>query len=87
MGAGAPAVTVREAVLNVVSVRSGAKQGSGFVLRDGGLILTNAHVISSGTRPVIKTSSGDTFLGTVVQVLEAADLALIRVVGLGPART
>lgn len=73
---------VQAAVANVVAIRVGNSRGSGFAIRGSGLILTNAHVVSSDSRPVITTSNGDVFLGSVIQVVTASDLALIRVPGM-----
>lgn len=52
--------------------------GSGFVVADGGLILTNQHVIA-GTRSItVRFSDGQTRTATVVGTDRANDLALLR---------
>ena len=69
----------------VVSIISsspeGTDEGTGLVLNEKGLILTNDHVVANGTSLQIKTggSSGATRSATLVGEEANSDLALIRV--------
>ncbi|XP_059470779.1 serine protease HTRA2, mitochondrial [Neocloeon triangulifer] len=55
--------------------------GSGFIVSDDGLIMTNAHVVSSRTRNtvVVKLHDGRSFVGKIEDLDMSADLALIRI--------
>jgi putative serine protease PepD len=67
----------------VVSIKAtsteGADEGTGIVLNQKGLILTNDHVVENGTSLSIKTASGTTRAATLVGQEANNDLALIRV--------
>jgi putative serine protease PepD len=67
----------------VVSIKAtsseGADEGTGVVLNQKGLILTNDHVVENGTSLSIKTASGTTRAATLVGQEANNDLALIRV--------
>ena len=54
--------------------------GSGFVVRQDGLVVTNKHVVSSTTATyTVTTSAGKTYSASVVSRDPAADLALIKI--------
>jgi serine protease DegQ len=59
----------------------GLGAGSGVVVSEDGLILTNAHVVAGGTRIDIATADGREMRAGVVSVDEASDLALLRASG------
>ena len=52
--------------------------GSGFIVDEKGLILTNAHVIANASYISVRLHSGKTLSATVIDVDLVADLALIR---------
>ena len=54
-------------------------QGSGVVIREGGYILTNYHVIESGTSYQILLPSGDKVDAEVVGTDSSTDLAVLKV--------
>jgi serine protease Do len=54
-------------------------QGSGVILDEKGLILTNSHVIDGATQVQVSLKDGRTFVGEVVGSDEATDIAVIRV--------
>lgn len=53
--------------------------GSGFIVRNDGVILTNAHVIAGSTRVSVALRDGTTYPADVVGVDEANDLALLKI--------
>lgn len=56
-------------------------QGSGFIVDDSGLILTNAHVVSGADKVTITLQDGRTFAGEVKGTDDPSDLAVIKIEG------
>ncbi len=61
----------------------GLGAGSGVVVDEGGLILTNAHVVARSTEVRIGIPGGIETVAQVVSLDEASDLALLRAPGSG----
>lgn len=59
--------------------RRNAGIGSGFVVRNDGVIVTNAHVISGATTVSVAMRDGTTYSAKVVGVDETNDLAVVRI--------
>lgn len=57
----------------------GDAQGSGFVIRGDGLIVTNRHVIVSARSVHVKLPSGERLLARVIGADAATDIALLKV--------
>ncbi|GAA3879931.1 MarP family serine protease [Leifsonia kafniensis] len=78
---------VATAVKSVVRITGNAfacgqnQSGSGFVAAPG-RIVTNAHVVSGVTEPVVESPDGEVLQGTIVYFDAAVDLAVIAVPGL-----
>jgi serine protease Do len=53
--------------------------GSGFIVRQDGIIVTNAHVVSSATSVNVALRDGTTYPAKVVGVDEVNDLAVLRI--------
>ncbi|MDT4936342.1 MAG: serine protease Do [Pseudonocardiales bacterium] len=53
--------------------------GSGFIVRQDGVIVTNAHVVAGSTKLSVALRDGTTYPATVIGVDEANDLAVIRI--------
>ncbi|MFC7371110.1 S1C family serine protease [Fictibacillus iocasae] len=66
----------------VVQIETSSAQGSGFLYNEKGDVITNAHVVGYERNVVVRTSSDQTFEGTVIGRSETRDIALIRVPGL-----
>ncbi|XP_055354241.1 serine protease HTRA2, mitochondrial-like isoform X2 [Paramacrobiotus metropolitanus] len=58
-------------------------QGSGFVVRENGLILTNAHVVANQVHVEVKFSDGRRLPGRVLYVDGVSDLAAVKVEATG----
>jgi len=56
-------------------------QGSGFIVDDGGIILTNSHVVNGADQVTVTLKDGRTFEGEVRGVDEVTDLAVVKVKG------
>ena len=59
--------------------RRSAGIGSGFVFREDGVIVTNAHVISGASKVSVAMRDGTTYDATVVGIDENNDLAVVRI--------
>ncbi len=58
-------------------------QGSGFIVNDNGVILTNAHVVDKADRVTVTLKDGRIFDGKVQGVDEVTDLAVVKIDGKG----
>lgn len=63
----------------VVSISSRAGSGSGVIIREDGVILTNAHVVGNMRRVIVGMANGDTIVGDVLGRAPDIDLAVVRV--------
>jgi len=67
-----------------IEVKSGGKsrQGSGFIIDETGLLLTNYHVIRDATSASVRLSSGDVYDHvTILATDERRDMAALRIPG------
>ncbi|HEX9109299.1 MAG TPA: trypsin-like peptidase domain-containing protein, partial [Longimicrobiales bacterium] len=55
--------------------------GSGFIIRQDGLILTNEHVVRGADQVVVTLPDGRQFQGKVLGTDDVTDLALVRIEG------
>ena len=53
--------------------------GSGFIVREDGVIITNAHVVSGATKMSVALPDGTTYPGKVIGIDELNDLAVLKV--------
>ncbi|XP_053548597.1 serine protease HTRA1 isoform X2 [Bombina bombina] len=56
-----------------------AASGSGFIVSEDGLIITNAHVVTNKNRLKVERSDGSTYDAKIIDVDEKADIALIKI--------
>lgn len=54
--------------------------GSGFIVKPDGLILTNAHVVADGRMVTVKLQNGKEYTGKVESIDRRSDLATVRIV-------
>jgi serine protease Do len=59
--------------------RTSSGLGSGFVVREDGVIVTNAHVVSGATRISVAFRDGTTYQARLLGLDETNDLAVIKV--------
>lgn len=74
------------AAVVLVEVQAGerSRQGSGFIVDQEGLILTNYHVIRGATNATVRLSSGDVYDHVSIMATdERRDLAVVKVSGFG----
>lgn len=66
-------------VPNAPSTRVERGQGSGFIIRNDGLILTNAHVVSGADTVTVKMKDGRELKGKVMGADSLTDVAVVKV--------
>jgi len=59
--------------------RSAAGLGSGFIVREDGVIVTNAHVVSGASRISVALKDGTTYPAKLLGADETNDLAVIKI--------
>ena len=70
-------------ILGSVEGSDETSYGTGFVVREKSLVVTNAHVVRGVKKPLVRTRDGATYASVrVLDSDDALDLALLRVVGL-----
>jgi serine protease Do len=72
------AVTKR-ATPAVVSIRSQSGSGSGVIIKEDGVILTNAHVVDNARTVAVGLASGEELTGQVLGRDRTIDIAVVRV--------
>lgn len=53
--------------------------GSGFIISNDGLIVTNAHVVANKRGVRVKLNNGDVYDAAVQEVDQVADIATIKI--------
>ena len=69
---------VQEYKQSVVVIRSGGSKGTGFVVSEDGLIVTNRHVVDGGA-PNVHFADGRVYRGTVLSIDDDVDLAVLDI--------
>lgn len=69
----------RHAVPSVVSIDTPYGSGTGFIVSESGLILTNRHVVSRSANPYITLYDGTKVEGRVLKRDSFADVALVKI--------
>ena len=64
--------------MSVAVVFAGDGSGSGFLISDDGLLLTNQHVVGGSKYVNVKWSDGTESLGEVLRVDRPRDVALVK---------
>lgn len=69
---------VKEFQRAIATINVGAKKGTGFNIKDEGLIVTNAHVVENEKNVTVRFYKGKSFTGEVWQLYNDLDIALIK---------
>ena len=70
---------INAAKRSTLTVRTTTGHGSGFVVGDGNMLLTNAHVVKNAKTVTLVTKEGINFDGKVAKVSKERDVALITI--------
>lgn len=70
-------ITTSETLRNGLVYESGA--GSGVIVNESGVIVTNNHVLASGTDISVRLTNGNVYKATVVAADEQTDIAIIKI--------
>lgn len=69
---------IKDTLPRVFTIYTPSGSGSGFLYKQGGYIVTNAHVVAGYVDVVIRNSDGKDTAGKVIGISNVSDIALIR---------
>ena len=67
------------ALSSVAHIVTGTGSGTGFIVNESGLVVTNKHVVDGSTQVSVRMASGSEYRGTVTQRHPTLDLAYISI--------
>ena len=67
------------ALPSVAHIVTGTGSGTGFIVNESGLVVTNKHVVDGSTQVSVRMASGSEYRGTVTQRHPTLDLAYISI--------
>ena len=70
---------VEQALPSVLQITAGSVSGTGFIVNESGLVVTNRHVVEGARRVSVILSTGEEFRGDVIQRHSLLDLAYIQI--------
>ncbi|MFJ7953090.1 trypsin-like peptidase domain-containing protein [Lysinibacillus sp. NPDC096418] len=70
---------IKEVQQKVFTVLTNSAQGSGFLYKQGGYVITNAHVVEGEVDVAIRNSKGQESPATVIGISDRYDIALLHV--------
>ena len=68
---------------SVVKIQTNSKKGSGVIIRENGIVITNYHVIAGGNFITVTFHNGSTKSGTLIASDISRDIAIISLFGEG----
>ena len=72
---------IEDAIESVVTIRTDVSQGTGFIVKDQGYIVTNAHVLVGGHEINAITSDQEIIQASLVGFNTQLDIALLKISG------
>lgn len=70
---------IENVIKSVITVRTDVSQGSGFVIAEGGYIVTNAHVMEGAKAATIVTYDGQIHKVSIIGQDSKMDIALLKI--------
>ena len=70
---------IKAAQKKVYTIVTDSSIGSGFLFTNGGMVVTNAHVVAGFTDVVVRNSEGVEEFGRVIGISDVEDIAIIEV--------
>ena len=67
------------ALPSVVQIVKGSGSGTGFIIREDGLMVTNKHVVEGSNRVAVRLATGEKYQGSVTQRHPRLDLAYVEI--------
>ena len=64
--------------------QTSSSDGSGVVIEQSGIVLTNAHVVEQSHRVQVSFSNGDSYDAKLLGIASELDLAILQIQGNGP---
>ena len=64
--------------------QTSSSDGSGVVIEQSGIVLTNAHVVEQSHRVQVSFSNGDSYDAKLLGIASELDLAILQIQGKGP---
>ena len=78
-----PALPLADMVENslpgIVEIRTGSGIGTGFIVHETGLVITNKHVVEGNSQVGIRLATGEEYQGSVLNIHPTLDLASIEI--------
>ena len=75
-----PTDVTENALPSVVQIITGSGSGTGFIVSEDGLVVTNKHVVEGQRRVTIRLATGEEYRGNVTQRHSVLDLAYVEIV-------
>ena len=80
LSSGLSVADVVEKVLpSVVQIIAGSGSGTGFIVNESGLVVTNKHVVQGSSQVTLRLATGGQFRGKVIRQHPSLDLAYIEI--------
>ena len=70
---------VENSMASIAEIRTRSGIGTGFIVHDSGLVITNKHVIEGNSQVNIKLATGGNYQGSVLSAHPTLDLAYIEI--------
>lgn len=72
---------IEDSIKSVVTVRTDISQGSGFIIADGGYVVTNAHVMEDAGAAGVITYDGELHSVSIIGEVTEMDIILLQING------
>ena len=72
---------IENSIKSVVTIKTDISQGTGFIINDGGYVITNYHVIEGASKASIYTSDQQSHIVYIIGSDSEMDITLLRING------